>query len=109
MLKTQDWRPTSRYEFDMGECSAKNGFAQVDTGQDAWYFGTWANPWEFKIVNYCEGDICRTVCDSKEEFIAEIESMKKWNDDQGYGCKIDAYPSMIRNRFKEIGLDGFCH
>jgi hypothetical protein len=35
---------TNRYTFDFGTCSPQNGFAQVDTGQDAYYFGTWANP-----------------------------------------------------------------
>ena len=26
-----------RYQFDFGECSASNGFAQIDTTEDAWY------------------------------------------------------------------------
>ena len=33
-----------RYHFDFGECSACNGYAQVDTSQDAPYFGIWTNP-----------------------------------------------------------------
>ena len=44
-----------RYQFDWGECSTANGYAQVDTKQDAWYYGTWANPETFTIVSYAEG------------------------------------------------------
>ena len=47
---------TDRYSFDFKLCTPKNGWAQVDTSQDASYFGTWANPFERKTVSYCEGD-----------------------------------------------------
>ena len=40
MKTTTDFRPLSdRYEFDCGPCSYANGFAQVDTQQDAPYYG----------------------------------------------------------------------
>ena len=39
MKTTTDFRPLSdRYEFDCGPCSYANGFAQVDTQQDAPYY-----------------------------------------------------------------------
>ena len=43
MKTTSDLRPLSdRYEFDCGPCSYANGFAQVDTRQDAPYYGSGA-------------------------------------------------------------------
>jgi len=107
--KTKEFRSTDRYEFDFGECSSKNGFAQLDTGQDTSYYGSWANPWTLKIVNYCEGDIYRIACENVEEFVAEIESIRKWNDEAGWGFRIDAYPKRVKNRFVEIGCGALCH
>ena len=40
MKITRDFRPLSdRYSFDCGPCSYANGFAQIDTKQDAPCFG----------------------------------------------------------------------
>ena len=42
MKITRDFRPLSdRYSIDCGRCSYANGFAQIDTKQDAVWFGTW--------------------------------------------------------------------
>ena len=79
MKKLHDFEPADRYTYDFGLCSSKNGFAQVDTGQDASYFGTWANPEKLIIFNYCEGDCYTTICDSVDEFRAEIAEIKRWN------------------------------
>ena len=39
MKITRDFRPLSdRYSFDCGPCSYANGFAQIDTRQDASYY-----------------------------------------------------------------------
>jgi len=78
---------TERYHFDFGPCSLKNGFAQIDTGSDAWYFGNWANPKTLEIVSYAEGDITRTICDTEEEFIAELEKMQRFHlkNDEKFG------------------------
>lgn len=34
MKKTYEFNPTDRYYYDYGQCSTKNGYAQIDTGQD---------------------------------------------------------------------------
>ena len=42
MKTIRDFKPLSdRYSFDVGACSYANGFAQIDTRQDAAHFGTW--------------------------------------------------------------------
>ncbi len=40
MKITREFAPADRYTYDFGLCSYENGWAQVDTAQDASYFGT---------------------------------------------------------------------
>lgn len=101
----------NRYRFDFGMCSSKNGFAQIDTSQDASYFGTWANPFELKIISYIEGDIIIQSAESVDEFVTEIRKIKEWNERYGWrflgidpGCNAD-----IEEKFKAIGLGDFLH
>ena len=99
-----------RYFFDFKVCTPDKGWAQIDTDQDAWYFGTWANPFELKIVNYCEGDITLKETDKVEEFVAEIRRLKEWNKNYGYTMMIDPMLNpKIEARFKEIGLGDLLH
>jgi len=102
---------TDRYAYDFGKCSYKNGFAQVDTSQDASYYGTWANPETLIIVSYCEGDVTIKTADTVEEFVEELKAIKKWNDDNGYrflgidpGCG-----KALKARFQAIGLGELLH
>jgi len=45
MKTITDFDPeTSRYAFDFRLCHFKNGWAQLDTRQDASYYGNWINP-----------------------------------------------------------------
>lgn len=100
-----------RYLFDFKLCTFSKGYAQLDTGQDAWYFGSWANPKNLIIVSYAEGDCTIKYAESKEEFIKEIRSWAKWNNDNGYGpAKIDTAGrvEMIK-KFKSLGLGRLLH
>ncbi len=100
-----------RYAFDFKLCSASKGFAQVDTGQDAWYYGTWANPETLRIVNYCEGDLYVQDAASAAEFADAIREIKQWNEENDHGfAGIDG---MCRDdliaRFQAIGLGDLLH
>ena len=53
MKITREFAAADRYTYDFGLCSYENGWAQVDTAQDASYFGTWANPTRLMIFSYC--------------------------------------------------------
>ena len=60
MKITRDFRPlTDRYAFDTGPCSYANGFAQIDTRQDASYYGTWCSPVARTIVSFCDSRAAR--------------------------------------------------
>lgn len=110
----------SRYVYDAGECSQSNGFAQLDTDQDASYYGTWANPTTFTIVNYCEGDLYRTTCDTPEEFVRAVRETYEWNVkrghvrpgagfiDPGY-TPLDGTPNPIEDEFILLGLKDLLH
>jgi len=111
MKKTRDFNPADRYVYDFGLCSSKNGFAQIDTSQDASYFGTWANPEKLIIFNYCEGDCFTTECHTAEEFVREILSIKSWNEENGFRF-IGIDPGLDQKQidcWKAIGLGNLLH
>ena len=112
MKITRDFRPlATRYSFDTGPCSYANGFAQVDTLQDAPYFGTWCSPTKLTIVTFTEGDLTTTVCDTDAEFIEQIHELAQWNSEAGYGLmKIDAIAdNELRQAFEKLGLTDLLH
>ena len=88
-----------------------NGFAQVDTRQDASYYGTWCSPAERTIVSFSEGDVTTTVCETDEELVAELREFARWTDEAGYGpMKIDAVcHDGLRPAFEKLGLADLLH
>jgi len=82
MKTTSHFIDRDRYAFDTGECSPSNGFAQIDTSQDAWYYGNWINPSKKVAVTYAEGDYSRHEFESREEM---LEWVKSFHDNKGLG------------------------
>ena len=112
MLHTEEFlMDGDRYHFDFGECSHHLGYAQVDTSQDAPYFGIWTNPTTLTTVSYMEGDIYRDTAESVEEYVEFIRKMKA--DYEKMGRPVLGIDPMlndeISNRFKEIGLGDLLH
>jgi hypothetical protein len=99
-----------RYPFDFDLCSAAKGWAQIDTKQDASYYGTWANPLTLEFVNYCEGDVTHIRYDDAAEFTAGILETVQWNKDSGYWKGIDGMcrPEII-DAFTRLGLAEYLH
>jgi len=106
MKITRAFSPGDRYQFDFGMCSTKKGYAQVDTEQDASYFGTWANPEQLSIINYCEGDITLTQANNEKEFVDEIHRIKAFHEKLGYRfLGIDpGFNDRLSAQFKALGL-----
>ena len=112
MKITRDFRPLATpLQFRHRPCSYASGFAQVDTLQDAPYFGTWCSPTKLMIVTFTEGDLTTTVCDTDAEFIEQIHELAKWNSEAGYGpMKIDAIAdNELRQAFEKLGLADLLH
>jgi hypothetical protein len=110
---TRSHNNTTRYEFDCGRCSLANGWAQLDTKQDASYYGTWANPTSREMLSYCEGDITHKQYDTDDEFIAAVREWAAWVNEYGYGpAAIDpgwSHDGPIAVRFIALGLDDLIH
>ena len=111
MKTVRKFCPADRYVYDFRVCTPSKGFAQVDTGQDASYFGTWANPEKLVIVCYCEGDVTTELAETPEEFVAAMRNLKKWNEDNGHRF-IGVDPmgvEAIKARFITLGLAEMLH
>ena len=100
-----------RYYFDFGECSHHLGYAQVDTSQDAPYFGIWTNPHTLTTVSYIEGDVYRDIAESVDEYVEFVRKLK--SDYEAMGTRIIGIDPMlndeIANRLTEIGLGDLIH
>ena len=111
MKTTRSFVSTERYEFDFKHCTTGKGFAQVDTSQDAPYFGIWANPFTLRVVTYCEGDITIQDAANETEFIQEIQAIRTWNHENGHKfIGIDpGFNESLKSKFNEIGLSEMLH
>jgi len=111
MQVTRDFAPADRYVYDTDLCSIKNGFAQVDTRSDAWYFGTWANPFKLAILTYAEGDVTLQVADSPDEFVHLLRRIQHGHKDWGSDfIGIDpGFDVRLANRFRNLGLGDLLH
>jgi hypothetical protein len=101
---------SDRYKFDFRECRARNGWAQLDTKQDASYFGNWINPVTLELVSYCEGDTTHTKCEDEADFIATVRECVRWHTEAGYFIGIDGMcePSIIE-AFTRMGMAELLH
>ena len=99
----------ARYQFDRRFCS--NGFAQVDTGQDAWYFGIWANPETFEIFTYAEGDLIYKKAENQVEFVGEMRTIEAFHTryDDFIGIDPGWEPEPLTTRFTKLGLADLLH
>jgi len=101
----------NRYYFD-NRLSPRKGWAQVDSDQDAWYYGNWANPFKLRLVSYTEGDVVIQTAETEEEFINLMRKFKAWNDEMGYSRLFGIDPLMneeITKRFNDLGLGDLLH
>ena len=63
-------------------------------------------PSERTILNFAEGDVTRTICDTDEEFAAAVREIDRWNRDHGYGpARIDpGFDPALKAAFEAVGL-----
>ena len=99
-----------RYHWD-DQLTAEKGYAQIDSEQDAWYYGTWCSPFERKVVTYAEGDLTTATAATDDEFVAYIRRMDEASRKAGRGSlQIDPWFSQsLLDRFKQLGLGDLLH
>ena len=107
MKRIDSFHPNGdRYQLDMGPCSTGRGFAQVDTREDAWYYGTWANPDTLRVVQYAEGDLTIYECETPTEF---VELMRDMAENLPF-IGIDAMTNVpMEEAFTKLGLSDLLH
>ncbi len=107
----RSFEPGDHYSYDFDLCSCARGWAQVDTAQDASWFSTCASPAECTIVNFAEGDVTRTVCDTDEESAAALREVDRWNQGHGYSpARIDPrFDPALKAAFEAVGLGDLLH
>lgn len=89
MVKTETYHDGTRYDFDNTLLS--KGYYQIDTSEDASYYGNWINPIERKRVAFAEGDLREIQYDNDEEMIQDLKEMDAWEKEHSgsKGIKID--------------------
>ena len=73
---------------------------------------TWCSPATRTIVNFSEGDVTTTVCETDAEFVAQnCGKSARWNDEAGYGpMKIDpGHDDGLRQAFERLGVADLLH
>lgn len=102
----RSFEPGDRYRFDFDLCTCARGGIQVDTAQDASWFGRWASPSERTILNFAKGDVTRTVCSTDEEIAGALREIERWNRDHGFGpARIDpSFGAALKAAFEAVGL-----
>lgn len=99
-----------RYQYDFVTCNYKKGWAQLDTRQDASYYGNWINPTTRELLSYCEGDLTHTVCENDTDFIQAVRGCVNWHKDNDYFIGIDGMCSdTIIEAFSRLGLAELLH
>jgi hypothetical protein len=104
-----------RYKFDLELCPASRGWAQWDTTQDASYYGTWVNPFRLTIVNFAEGDVTITRCETEAEFKDEARKLADWARNAQMKPAIDPgftdrpNGAQIATRLRALGLADLMH
>lgn len=101
---------SDRYKYDFRSCTSSDGWAQLDTRQDASYYGNWINPLTFKLMSYCEGDVTLTECNDAEDFTATVRECVQWHKERDYFIGIDGMctPAII-DAFTRLGMAEFLH
>lgn len=54
---------------------SEDGWVRYGTCEDAWYFAVRVNPTKLETMTYAEGDITHVICESQDQFMAELKAM----------------------------------
>jgi hypothetical protein len=109
VLGYDEFRPNlNRYHFDNGECNpTETNFCQIDTWQDAPYFGIWADPVGLRVTKFIESEVYRNEYDTEAEFCEAVRSILEHNRDGGGHASIDGYSN--REDWARLGFESDLH
>lgn len=108
-MKTETWfMDADRYVFDMNLCPYSKGWAQLDSRQDASYYGHWINAEKRQIVSYCEGDVTKITFDNDDEMVAWVQSFKD-NENLGFKGIDPGFGEVMKSMLIAHGLGPYLH
>ena len=87
MQRHEEFADGDRYQYDARLC--RDGFAQVNTSEDASWYGIWACPQRLVVFTFAEGDCLTVQCDTAAEFCAELRKVQAFSDRQGRFLGVD--------------------
>ena len=90
-IKYFGWVGGSRYAFDFKYCKLEDGWIQLDTKQDASYFGNWVNLSTREIWSFTEGDVCFIAKRQELGIVQEIKRAMRFYFELGYDTWLDPY------------------
>jgi hypothetical protein len=102
-----------RSKFDK-KLNDETGWAQIDTDQDASYYGVWTSPGERAIFSYTEGDTNLETAETDAEYREALVRCLAWHRARNprYGLidvKILPVSHPIRDKLVELGLAASLH
>lgn len=86
-LRFTSFANIGRYFFDFNMDTSQ--WIQLDTEQDASYFGNWVIPALLTTVSYVEGDIYVNVAPDEEKFLQLVKDSITWQKDNDYFIGLD--------------------
>ena len=99
----------NRYYFD-GKYSCSKGWAQMDTHQDAPYYGHWFNPFERRFISFMESDVCVIVFDDDDEMKKYMDDEKEYHRNNKSKCRLDpGFNEELRQKIKDLGMEEFLY
>ena len=93
----------NRYRYDFRLCRYSDGWLQIDSYQDASYYGHWLHLSQRIFIGFAEGDEYVITFDSVDEMCTYVRDWIEYERDLGYIAWIDEYHQM--EELKAIGLD----
>jgi hypothetical protein len=105
----------NRYEIDNGVCNSASGFCQIDTSQDASYFGIWTSPSQRAVCSFMEGDITveKATTDAEyREILVNCLTSHRHNNEAHPHAMIDLGISRrdeFRDAFVTLGMASYIY
>jgi len=72
--------PGDRYQFDYDDAFRGQGWQQLDTVDDASYFGIWTHPARLQVLTYAEGDLTLITAPTAEAYNLEVRAIFAFHD-----------------------------
>lgn len=111
MTKEKSFVDGDRYQFDW--TLLDKGFFQVDSSEDASYYGHWLNPIRKILIAFIEGDLTITKYENNDEMIEDLGNLNDYQLRQSEGergIKIDTgFKDENKDIFRSIGLGKYLY